>query len=255
VRSGTLHDGRPGEIPSVRGPEAVEVIPKGQATRLAKRALRGLLRFLLFMAVLLFLPAWSLRFWQAWLYLGVFGISCLGITLHFLRRDPALVGRRMEVGPGAEREPSQRRIQAIASVLTCALLVVPALDHRIGWSRVPTWAVLAANAVLAASFVLTVFVFRVNSHTAGTVKVEAGQKVVCTGPYRIVRHPFYAATVVSFLATPVALGSWWGLAVAVPLLGVLVVRLLHEERFLAANLLGYADYCRQVRYRLVPLVW
>jgi protein-S-isoprenylcysteine O-methyltransferase Ste14 len=161
----------------------------------------------------------------------------------------------MEVGPTAEQEPRQRRIQAIASILTCGLLIVPALDHRFHWSHVPPWAVLVAEAVIAISFLLTVLVFRENSHTAGTVKVEADQKVISTGPYRIIRHPFYAAAVLSFLATPIALGSWWGLAVAFPLLGVIVIRLLHEEQFLAAMLPGYSDYCRTVRYRLIPLVW
>jgi protein-S-isoprenylcysteine O-methyltransferase Ste14 len=231
------------------------VIAEARLSRLTKKALRGLLRFLFFMALLLFVPAWSLDFWQAWLFLGLFGASCLWITFYFLRHDPALVERRMEVGPRAEQEPSQRRIQAIASLFTCGLLIVPALDHRLRWSMVPLWSVLVAEGVIAVGFVLTVFVFRENSHTAGTVKVEADQKVVCTGPYRVIRHPFYAAATLLFLATPIALGSWWGLAVAIPLLGVIVVRLLHEEQFLTVNLPGYSDYCGAVRYRLIPLVW
>lgn len=226
-----------------------------RVNRLAKKAFRGLFRFLFLMGLLLFLPAWTFHYWEAWLFLALVAIACSGITVHFLKHDPELVERRMEVGPTAETEERQKRIQAVASVFTFALLVIPALDHRWGWSHVPPWAVLAADAALAVGFLLTIRVFHENSHTAGTVRVEAGQTVISTGPYGIVRHPFYTASVVGFLATPVALGSWWGLLVNIPLLAVLVVRILHEEEFLTAHLPGYADYCRRVRYRLIPRFW
>jgi protein-S-isoprenylcysteine O-methyltransferase Ste14 len=182
-------------------------------------------------------------------------MASLAITVYLLKHDPLLVERRMEIGPTAEQEASQRRIQTVATALSCLLLVVSTLDHRLRWSSLPPWAVLAGHLVLALSFLLAFLVFRENSHAAGIVKVEENQKVISTGPYGMIRHPFYAAATLAFLSTPLALGSFWGLAVALAILGVIVVRLLHEERFLAANLPGYADYCRRVRYRLFPFVW
>ncbi len=223
--------------------------------RRAKRAYRGLLQFLIGVALLLFAPAWSFDYWEAWVFLGLVGLGCLIITVYFLKHDPRLVERRMEVGPVAEQEEAQRRIQAVASVLTCALLIIPAMDHRLHWSSVPLWAVLVADAALAVAFLLAFLVFRENSHAAGIVKVEADQRVISTGPYAIVRHPFYAAAVLAFVSAPVALGSWWGLAVVLPILGVIAVRLLHEERFLTENLAGYSSYCQEVRARLIPFVW
>jgi protein-S-isoprenylcysteine O-methyltransferase Ste14 len=224
-------------------------------TELSRKALGGFVRFHVILALLLFLPAWSLRFREAWIYWVLFSASVLLITLYFLKHDPRLVERRLEVGPGAERRRSQVIIQAIASVMLLALFIIPGLDHRLGWSAVPMPVVLAADALVAAGFLIIFFVFRENSYTSGVVAVEEGQRVVATGPYRLVRHPMYAGASLLFLATPFALGSPWALLAAVPLCGVMVVRLLDEERFLRANLPGYDSYCRAVRHRLLPLVW
>jgi protein-S-isoprenylcysteine O-methyltransferase Ste14 len=228
---------------------------ENEVRRLAKKALRGLLRQQILVALLLFLPAWSVQYWEGWLYWCLLGGFSLGITLHFLRHDPSLIVRRLEVGPGAEQEKSQRVIQTVASILLFGLLIIPALDHRQHWSQVPVWAVLAADGAVATGFLIGFLVFRENSHAAGTVKVEADQTVITTGPYRIVRHPFYASATLMFLATPFALGSVWGLSAAIPLCVVIVIRLLHEEQFLLARLPGYSDYCLQVRSRLIPMIW
>jgi protein-S-isoprenylcysteine O-methyltransferase Ste14 len=207
------------------------------------------------LALVLFLPAWSLRFWEAWVYWTLFSVSVLLITLYFLKYDPRLIERRLEVGPGAEREKSQVILQAIASVLLLALFVIPGFEHRLHGSAVPMPAVLTADVLVLLGFLIIFFVFRENSYTSGIVTVEAGQRVIATGPYRLVRHPMYAGAALIFLATPVALGSLWALLAAVPLCGTMVLRLLDEERFLSANLPGYDAYCREVRYRLLPLVW
>lgn len=222
---------------------------------LSRKALGGFFKFQMFLALLLFLPAWSLRFWEAWVYWTLFSASVLLITLYFLKHDPDLIGRRLEVGPGSEPEKGQKIIQAIASLLTCALFLIPGFDHRLHWSAVPIPIVLSADVLVASGFLIIFFVFRKNSHTAGVVKVEAGQQVISTGPYRLVRHPMYAGSMLLFLATPFALGSSWALLAAVPLCGVIVVRLLDEERFLSAHLPGYDAYRRKVRYRLIPVVW
>ncbi len=215
----------------------------------------GLVRFQIVLAVMLFLPAWSLRFWEGWIYWIVFSVSVLVITLYFLKHDPRLVERRLEVGPAAEPERTQKIIQAIGGLLFCALLSVPGFDHRFHWSTVAVPVVLFADVLVGLALVVVFMVFKENSHTASIVSVEAGQPVVSTGLYRFVRHPMYAGGMLGFLVTPLALGSLWALLVAVPLCGVVIARLLDEERHLLARLPGYESYCRKVRYRLVPGVW
>ncbi|MGA7034468.1 MAG: isoprenylcysteine carboxylmethyltransferase family protein, partial [Pseudolabrys sp.] len=154
-----------------------------------------------------------------------------------------------------EQRPVQKIIMAITLVGFILLIVVPGFDFRWHWSAVPTWLVLAADALLALSFVIFFIVLRQNSYAASTIRVEADQPVVSTGLYAIVRHPLYSGALLLLLATPLALGSYWGGLVAFVLIPVLLWRLLDEERFLKQNLPGYAEYCHATRFRLIPLIW
>jgi protein-S-isoprenylcysteine O-methyltransferase Ste14 len=220
-----------------------------------KRTLVGLAKFQLFLVVVIFLPAWSLRFWQGWLYWAMFGLFCLVLGLYFARHDPALVARRMKAGPKAEKEPRQKLILACASVTLIAVYIVSGLDYRFRWSSVPIWLVLAADLlVILAAFGFYV-TFRENSYAASTVTVEAGQPVIATGPYASVRHPMYTAAIILYAATPLALASWWGLVPAAVLVLIIVWRLTDEEAYLVRNLAGYAEYQSRVRARLVPGIW
>jgi protein-S-isoprenylcysteine O-methyltransferase Ste14 len=209
----------------------------------------------LFLAMALFAPAGSLRFWQAWLYGFIFVAATIVIGVYFVKHDPALVRRRMTVGPTAEQEPAQKIIMAIILVGFLLLIVVPGFDHRWHWSAVPTWLVFVANAGIDLSFVIFFVVMKQNSYAASTIRVEAGQPVISTGVYAIVRHPMYAGALLLMIFTPLALGSYWTLLVLIPMFPVLIWRLLDEERFLARNLPGYTEYCRQTRYRLIPGLW
>lgn len=222
---------------------------------LAKQAISGLVRFQLLFALLLFLPAWPLFFWQAWLYWTLMTAAGLGMALYFLKYNPALVARRLEVGPGAEAQRSQQIIQTIASVLGCAMFVVAALDHRFRWSDVPVPIVLVANAIVMLGMLIVFRTMQANSFTAGTVRVEENQPVISTGPYAWVRHPMYAGSVLGYLATPLALGSLWAFVPAVLFCGVIGVRLLFEERYLLENLPGYDAYRQKVGSRIIPYVW
>lgn len=226
-----------------------------EAGNLRRKALSGLLKMQVVLAVLIFLPAGSLRFWQGWLFWLVFLALVLWITLYFLKHDPHLIAGRIEGGPQAEQQKSQKIIQAVAGVLAIALVIVPGLDYRFQWSSVPPLVVLMADALIVFGFMIIFQVFRENSFAAGTIKVESEQRVISTGPYRYVRHPMYAGAAIGILAAPVALGSLWGLLIGIALDAVIVVRLLNEERYLSANLPGYDAYRREVIYRLVPLVW
>jgi protein-S-isoprenylcysteine O-methyltransferase Ste14 len=232
-----------------------EQLPSLMNDDLTKRAFAGFARFQIALALMIFLPAWSLHYWQGWLYWLLFGAACVLITLYFLRHDRALIERRMQAGPGAETEPKQKLILKFASVALIAMYIVSPLDHRFGWSYVPDWLVLVGDALVALSFYGFFLTFRQNAFAAATVRVESDQPVISTGLYAIVRHPMYTAALALFLGTPLALGSWWGLVPAALLLAALVWRLLDEESYLARNLPGYTDYQRQVRTRLVPGIW
>jgi protein-S-isoprenylcysteine O-methyltransferase Ste14 len=219
------------------------------------KAWRGLAILFVITAVLLFGAAGTLDYWQAWLYLALYFAASIAISVYLIRKDPALLARRMSGGPFAEKEPAQRIIMALTSLGFIALGIVPALDRRFGWSHLPVWAVLAGELVMLAGWLGIYFVFRENSFAAATIQTSADQRVISTGPYAVVRHPMYAAALVMLLGISPALGSWWGLPVMVAILPAMIWRLIDEERFLVENLPGYRDYRERVRYRLLPLIW
>jgi protein-S-isoprenylcysteine O-methyltransferase Ste14 len=222
---------------------------------LGRRAIRATVFFALAVWILLFAAAGSLGYWQGWLFWAHFSLWSAAGTWYFLKRDPALVQRRLRAGPAAEQEPTQKLIQLFLSVVLCALLVGCGLDYRFGWSAMPWPAVIAGNLLVAAGYLLVFVVLRENSFAATTVEVAADQRVVSTGPYALVRHPMYSGAVLMFAGMPLALGSWWGLALVVPLVTGLIARLLNEEAYLARNLPGYEAYRDTVHWRLVPGVW
>jgi protein-S-isoprenylcysteine O-methyltransferase Ste14 len=222
---------------------------------LAKGALAGLAKFQIALALMIFLPAWSLADWRGWLYWVLFGASLLVITLYFLRHEPALVERRMRAGPTAETEPRQKLIQTFAVILMAAIFVLSALDHARGWSSVSTPVVLIADIFVLLGFFGMFMAFRDNAFAAAIVQVDSGQIVIDTGTYAIVRHPMYVGAIILFLATPPALGSWWGLVPVVLLIGIIAWRLTDEEAYLSRNLPGYDAYRRKVAARLLPGVW
>jgi len=211
--------------------------------------------FLAVMALLVFVPAGTVDYWQAWLFFAVFVVLTVAMGIYFVVRDPALVERHMEVGPRAETEPAQRIAIGILSVALLAMLVLPGLDRRFHWSAVPVWLVILADLALVAGFVIFFYVMKENSYAAATVRVERGQPVISTGLYGVVRHPMYMGTLPLMVALPLALGSYWTLLLVIPVLGALVWRLVDEERVLRRDLPGYAEYCTRVRWRLLPGIW
>jgi len=188
-------------------------------------------------------------------YLSIFTGTTALTTLYLLQHDRALLERRMSGGPTAEQRPAQRIIMLFTSIGFVALLVVPAVDHRFGWSSVPIGGVVTGDALVALGFYLIARVYRENTYSSATIEVAENQRVISTGPYAIVRHPMYASASLYFLGTPLALGSWWGFVPIAATMPFLIWRLFDEERFLAENLPGYAEYQKRVRHRLVPFVW
>ena len=209
--------------------------------------------FILF--ALIFVSAGTIDFWQGWLFCLVFWFSMIAIGIYLIKYNRPLLERRMRYGPWEESRPVEKIIITLALLVFVALMIVPALDHRFAWSRVPGMLVVIANILIVATFGFFLVVLSANSFAASTITVEAGQRVIATGPYAYVRHPMYAGAILLIFAMPIALGSWWGLLVPVISTPLLIVRILDEERALGAELPGYKDYLVAVPYRLVPRVW
>jgi protein-S-isoprenylcysteine O-methyltransferase Ste14 len=177
------------------------------------------------------------------------------ITLYLAKNDPALLKRRLRGGPWAEKERAQRIIMVFTSIGFIALIVVPALDFRFGWSAVSLPLVVVGDVLVAIGYTIIFLVYKENTFTSATIEVAQDQKVIATGPYSVVRHPMYAGALFYLIGTPLALGSWWGFVPFMAMLPFLIWRIFDEEAFLARNLPGYAEYRDHVRFRLVPGAW
>ena len=220
-----------------------------------KLALSALIKFtfgLALVGALLFLPAGSLAFFNAWLFIGLLFVPMLILGIVLLVKSPDLLKKRLDA---KEKQNAQKGVVAISALLFLAGFIVAGLDFRFGWSHMPAWAVAVASAILLISYALYCEVMRENAYLSRTIEVQNGQKVVDTGLYGIVRHPMYAVTIWLFLAIPVLLGSLYALLCFLPYIPVIVVRILNEEKLLSAELGGYEEYKKRVKYRLLPLIW
>jgi protein-S-isoprenylcysteine O-methyltransferase Ste14 len=224
-------------------------------TYLRRRAWTGAVSLLIALWLILFLPAWSLGYWQAWIYWLLVSAYLILITQYFVKTRPELLGRRPGAGPAAGEGPGQTIIQAVRSISFILLLIVPGFDHRLGWSAVPLPGVIAGDLLAVAGLVIVFITFRESRYTQTAIRVEKDQAVVSTGPYAVVRHPMYAGICLLLIATPFALGSVWALLPALPAVAAIILRLLGEEKYLTNHLPGYPEYCRKTRYRLIPRIW
>ena len=204
---------------------------------------------------LLFGPAGTFDYWQAWVFLVIFTVLTTVPNAYLALRRPDVLQRRFRAGPTAESRPAQKFASVGYLVLFVAVTVLSALDHRFGWSTVPTAVVVIGQVLVAVGLGIAMSVILVNRYAASNVTVEPGQQLVSTGLYGIVRHPMYSGVLVMMIGCPLALDSYWGLAALAPGLVVIAVRILDEEALLRQELTGYRDYTRRVRYRLVPYVW
>jgi len=219
------------------------------------RSFLGLVFLMLCLALALFLSAGSLNFWQAWVFLAVWTVCVVLITGYLIKFDQRLLASRVQAGPTAETQKVQQIIQGFASLFFIGLFIVPGLDFRFHWSAVPPLVSWISDAIVVLGFFIVFLVFRENSFTSAVIEVSNAQRVIDTGPYRLVRHPMYAGAALLILFTPLALGSWVAIPFPLPLIFVVAVRSIEEEKFLQVNLEGYEAYCQEVRYRLVPFVW
>jgi protein-S-isoprenylcysteine O-methyltransferase Ste14 len=205
----------------------------------------------------LFLPAGTLRFWQGWVYLGVLPVPSLCAYLYFLKHDPQLVERRLQQ---KEQVREQKLLMRWFKPLFLCVFLVPGFDYRLGWTRtllgaVPLWLTVFSQVMALTGMCFASWVITVNRFAGRTIRVEEGQKVISTGPYSIVRHPMYSGSVVLWMFTPLALGSYISVPIFALLIPFYVIRLLNEEKVLREELPGYPEYCLHTRFRLIPFVW
>jgi protein-S-isoprenylcysteine O-methyltransferase Ste14 len=216
--------------------------------RVVKSGMRGIIVF----AVLIFVPAGTLYYWQGWALFITFTVASAALTVYMALYDRKLLERRLHAGPRAETQTAQKIIIVLVMAGSIAFLVFPVLDHRFGWSPVPSSVSIVGDVLIALGYLFIFFVVRENSYAASTIQVAEGQRVISTGPYALMRHPMYAGALLLILGLPLALDSWYGLLGILGFVPVLIWRLLDEESFLTRNLPGYAEYKGQVRWRLIP---
>ncbi len=209
---------------------------------------------LIIMAVLgliLFLPAGSLKFWEAWTWWSIIAVMTLFITAFFMKKDPRLLSRRMKI----KEKEAQPLIIRVLSFLSLLAYVVPGFDFRFDWSAVPVGLVIASNAMVLLGYIFIFMVFRENSYASTVIQVDEEQQVIKTGPYALVRHPMYTGLLLMMMFTPMALGSYWALIFAAMFIPVIIKRIKKEEELLVRELAGYKEYLAETPYRLIPSIW
>ena len=216
---------------------------------------KTLVAFLLGLTItgaMLFLPAGTLTYRGAWIFIALLFIPILIMGVVLMIKNPELFQKRLAM---KEREKEQQGVVALSGLLLVGSFIVAGLDYRFGWSNIDETIVVVAAVVLLAGYALYAEVMRENAYLSRVVEVQDGQHVVDTGLYGIVRHPMYMAVTLLYLSIPIVLGSWWALLVMSPCIFLLVVRIKNEEQVLHQGLPGYTDYTKRVRYRMIPFVW
>jgi protein-S-isoprenylcysteine O-methyltransferase Ste14 len=237
---------QPGRISRTNKKGKGELALQAMASSLAGLALFGLL---------LFWPAGTFDYWQAWVFIAVFSIVSTVPSIYWMLRRPEVLRRRMNAGPANETRPAQKIASIGAFLSFTAVMVISALDHRFGWSHVHSAVAILGDALVAVGLGIAMLVVQQNSYAAANITVEADQKLVSTGLYGFVRHPMYFGALIMMIGIPPALDSYWGLVVLAPGLFVLAFRITDEEKMLTRELAGYGAYTQQVHYRLMPYVW
>ena len=207
---------------------------------------------LLLVGALLFLPAGTWDYWQAWLLIGILFVPMFLAGLVLMKKNPDLLRKRLNA---KEEQAEQRTVIALSGLMFLAAFLLAGLNRRFGWCVLPAWASWAAAGVFLLAYALYAEVLRENAYLSRTIEVQEGQKVVDTGLYGIVRHPMYAVTLFLFLSMPLVLACPYSFAVMLVYIPIIVKRIRNEEDVLEEGLAGYAEYKQRVKYRLVPGIW
>lgn len=219
---------------------------------LTKKALGRVLAAVLILGAMFFLPAGTIYYWQAWIYLAILFIPMLFVLLYLIRAEPDLLERRLRM---REKEAEQKLLMKLSTLYFLAAYLLPGFDQRYGWSDVPVPVVLMADVIVLLGYGLFVLVLKENRYASRIVEVEENQQVITTGPYALVRHPLYLAVLLMYIFSPLALGSYWAMVLTILLPVLLVARIRNEEKVLMRELVGYGAYRQATKYRLIPGVW
>ena len=220
--------------------------------RLFIQAMTKFLGGVVLVGLLLFLPAGSLRYWQAWLLIGILFVPMLMAGLVMMGRNPDLLRKRLDA---REKESEQKTVVALSGLLFIASFAVAGLNWRFKWWVLPNWTVWVAAGLFLLSYLLYAEVLRENTYLSRTIEVQENQKVIDTGLYGIVRHPMYMASTVLFLAMPLVIASPISFFIMLGYLPVIAKRIRNEEKVLEEGLEGYSEYKKKVKYRILPLIW
>lgn len=207
---------------------------------------------IILMGVVLFLPAGTFRYPNAWLFIALLFIPMLLLGAILFLKAPDLLRKRLN---SKEKENAQVGVVAASALMFVGAFVAAGLDFRYGWTQVPTWLVALAAWIQFASYGLYAEVMRENAYLSRTVEVQENQKVVDTGLYGVIRHPMYTATILLYLAMPIVLGSWIAFVIMLSYPVIIVFRIRNEEKVLEQGLEGYSEYKQKVKYRLIPFIW
>ncbi len=206
----------------------------------------------LFIGLTVLLPAGTFRFWHVYAYLAILIVPMIFVIRYFIKKNPRFLERRLTM---KEKEPQQKAVAWISTIVFLIGFMLPGFDYRFSWSHVPIYVVILSDILGLLGYMIIFHVFKVNSYASRVVEVSEDQQVISAGPYRIVRHPMYLGTLIMFLATPLALGSYWAIIPFAGLPIILVLRIFNEEKVLSAQLQDYNEYCSKTRYRLIPFIW
>jgi len=199
-----------------------------------------------------FLTAGTFNYWEAWVYMITIFIPMIIFLGYMLKHDPKFLERRMRI---KEKRKKQKLIVTIGTLPILLAFILPGLDERFGWSDIPLSLTLIGIILVLLGYLMILYVFKTNSYAARVVDVEKGQKVIASGPYALVRHPMYVGVIILYIASPVALGSYWALIPALFIIPVIVARIKDEEKELLESLEGYKEYTQKVKHRLLPRIW
>ena len=207
---------------------------------------------LLLVGLLLFLPAGTFAYWQAWLFIGILFVPMFIAGIVLVVRQPELLRKRLDA---KEQQQEQKWVVALSGLMFIAVFVVAGLSLRFGWYMLPDWAVFVATVVFLAAYALYAEVMRENVWLSRTIEVQENQQVVSTGLYGIVRHPMYSATLLLFLSMPLVLASPWSFAIMLLYIPIIALRIRNEEQVLERELKGYTEYKQRIKYKLIPFIW
>ena len=214
----------------------------------ASRLIMTIPMFILFF----FLPAGTWNYWQAWVYMGVLITPMFFAMIYLIKNNPELLERRMRL---QEKRSEQRLIVKVSLVFFLLAFILPGFDKRFGWSDVPMGLVIASDICILIGYLIIFRVMQINTFASRVIEVASEQKVIDTDLYSIVRHPMYVGAILLYIASPIALGSYWSVLPAIVIIPVIVARIKDEEAALDKDLAGYLEYKQRTKYRLIPFIW